>query len=60
MFCTIGGMRGNNSSRSRSLKYESMIDNVSEITFVDGRGKKITLPGDENQHVKKILKIAKK
>ena len=60
MFCTIGGMLGNNSSGSRSLKYGSMIDNVSEITFVDGRAKKITLPGDENQHVKKILKIAKK
>ena len=60
MFCTIGGMLGNNSSGSRSLKYGSMIDNVSEITFVDGRGNKITLPGDENQHVKKILKIAKK
>ena len=60
MFCTIGGMLGNNSSGSRSLKYGSMIDNVSEITFVDGRGEQITLPGDENQHVKKILKIAKK
>ena len=60
MFCTIGGMLGNNSSGSRSLKYGSMIDNVSEITFVDGRAKKITLPGDENQYVKKILKIAKK
>ena len=60
MFCTIGGMLGNNSSGSRSLKYGSMIDSVSEITFVDGRAKKITLPGDENQHVRKILKISKK
>ena len=60
MFCTIGGMLGNNSSGSRSLKYGSMIDNVSEITFVDGRAKKITLPGDENKYAKKILKIAKK
>lgn len=60
MFCTIGGMLGNNSSGSRSLKYGSTIDNVSGITFVDGRAKKITLPGDENQRIKKILKIARK
>ena len=60
MFCTIGGMIGNNSSGSRSLKYGSTIDNVSEITFIDGRAKKITLPGDESKHVEKILKIAKK
>ena len=60
MFCTIGGMLGNNSSGSRSLKYGSMVDNVSEITFVDGRAKKITLPGDESKYAKKILKIAKK
>jgi len=58
-FCSIGGMLGNNSSGSRSLKYGSMIDNVTEITFIDGNGKKITLP--ENKRVaKKILKFAKK
>jgi len=43
-FCSIGGMLGNNSSGSRSLKYGSMIDNVTEVTFIDGNGKKITLP----------------
>ena len=43
-FCSIGGMLGNNSSGSRSLKYGSVIDNVEEITFVDGKGEKITLP----------------
>ena len=43
-FCSVGGMLGNNSSGSRSLKYGSVIDNIEEITFVDGKGKKITLP----------------
>ena len=58
-FCSIGGMLGNNSSGSRSLKYGSVIDNVTEITFVDGNGNKITLP--ENKRVsKKILEFAKK
>jgi len=58
-FCSIGGMLGNNSSGSRSLKYGSVIDNVTEITFIDGNGNKITLP--ENKRVtKKILEFAKK
>ena len=58
-FCSIGGMLGNNSSGSRSLKYGSMIDNVSEITFIDGNGKKKIFPKD-NTITEKILKIAKK
>ena len=45
-YCSVGGMLGNNASGSRSLKYGSMIDNVLEITFIDGNGKKITLPQD--------------
>ena len=58
-FCSIGGMLGNNSSGSRSLKYGSVIDNVTEITFVDGNGNKIILP--ENKRVsKKILEFTKK
>ena len=58
-FCSIGGMIGNNSSGSRSLKYGSMIDNVLEISFIDGNGKKIILP--KNKIVsKKILNITKK
>ena len=58
-FCSIGGMLGNNSSGSRSLKYGSVIDNVTKITFIDGNGNKITLP--ENKRVaKKILEFAKK
>jgi FAD/FMN-containing dehydrogenase len=57
-FCSIGGMLGNNSSGSRSLKYGSTIDNVTEITFIDGNGAKITLP--KNKKVaKKILKFAR-
>jgi len=58
-FCSIGGMLGNNSSGSRSLKYGSMIDNVTEVTFVDGNGNKITLP--KNKRVsKKIVEFTKK
>jgi len=57
-FCSIGGMLGNNSSGSRSLKYGSVIDNVIEITFIDGNGKKITLP--KNRSVaKRILEFTK-
>ncbi len=58
-FCSVGGMLGNNSSGSRSLKYGSMIDNVTEITFIDGNGKKIILP--KNKRIgKKILEFTKK
>ena len=58
-FCSVGGMLGNNSSGNRSLKYGSVIDNVSEITFVDGNGNKITLP--KNKRVgEKVLEFAKK
>ncbi|KAF6244740.1 FAD-binding oxidoreductase [Nitrosopumilus sp. b2] len=46
-FCSVGGMLGNNSSGSRSLKYGSVIDNVIEITIIDGNGKKIILPKDK-------------
>ena len=57
-FCSIGGMLGNNASGSRSLKYGSVIDNVEEITFVDGKGKKITLPKNK-KIADKIIKFAK-
>jgi len=56
-FCSVGGMLGNNSSGSRSLKYGSVIDNVDEITFVDGRGRKITLPKNK-KIADKVLKFA--
>ncbi len=57
-FCSVGGMLGNNSSGSRSLKYGSVIDNVIEITFIDGNGNKITLP--KNKRIaKKILGFTK-
>ena len=58
-FCSMGGMLGNNSSGSRSLKYGSMIDNIYEITFIDGNGKKIILP-DDIKISKKIIKITEK
>ncbi len=51
-------MLGNNSSGSHSLKYGSMIDNVSEITFIDGNGKKRVLPKNE-EFGNKIFKIIK-
>ncbi|MDH3696563.1 MAG: FAD-binding oxidoreductase [Nitrosopumilus sp.] len=56
-FCSVGGMLGNNASGSRSLKYGSVIDNVEEITFVDGKGKKITLPKNK-KIADKIIKFA--
>ncbi len=55
-FCSVGGMLGNNSSGSRSLKYGSVIDNVEEITFIDGNGKKITLPKN-NKISNNLIKI---
>ncbi|QLH04787.1 FAD-linked oxidase [Nitrosopumilus oxyclinae] len=56
-FCSVGGMLGNNSSGSRSLKYGSVIDNVKEITFIDGNAKKIILPKNKTiaKQIKKII-----
>ena len=56
-YCSVGGMLANNSSGSRSLKYGSMIDNVVQVTFVDGTGATIMLPQDTIIG-KKILEIA--
>ncbi len=58
-YCCIGGMIGNNSSGSHSLKYGSVIDNIKKITFVDGNGKKTTLP-DNKKTGAKIFELAKK
>jgi FAD/FMN-containing dehydrogenase len=57
-YCSLGGIIGNNASGSRTLKYGSAIDNVKQITFVDGKGRKITLPNDQKIG-KKIIKCAK-
>jgi len=58
-FCSAGGMIGNNSSGSRSLKYGSVVDNIEKITFVDGNGKKITLPQNKKTG-RAILQLANK
>ena len=59
VFCSIGGMIGNNSSGSRSLKYGSTIDNILEVTFIDGNGQKITLPKDK-KIFQRLVKITKR
>lgn len=58
-YCAMGGIIGNNASGSKALKYGSTIDNLVEITFVNGKGDKITLPKNK-QWGEKILKISKK
>ena len=58
-YCTIGGMLGNNSSGSRSLKYGSTLDNLISVTFIDGNGNKVTLPQDAALG-RKILALGKK
>ena len=58
-YCSLGGIIGNNASGSKTVKYGSTINNVKEITFVDGQGKKITLPSDQKTG-KKIINCAKK
>jgi len=58
-YCAIGGIIGNNASGSRTLKYGSTIDNILEITFIDGKGEKIILPKEERVG-NKILKLAQK
>ncbi|MDH3617515.1 MAG: FAD-binding oxidoreductase [Nitrosopumilus sp.] len=57
-YCSLGGIIGNNSSGSRTLKYGSTIDNIKEITFVDGHGRKITLPKDQKIG-EKIISLTK-
>lgn len=56
-FCSVGGMLANNSGGSRSLKYGCVIDNVTAVRFVDGNGRRITLPGDLDVG-RQILKLA--
>lgn len=58
-YCSIGGMLGNNSSGSRSLKYGSTIDNVLEVRFIDGNGNIHSLPQDLILG-RKILNLAEK
>ena len=56
-YCSVGGIIGNNASGSRTLKYGSAIDQISEITFIDGNGNMVTLPSDKKIG-KKILRLS--
>lgn len=58
-YCAIGGMIGTNSSGSRSLRYGSIIDNLLEITIVNGEGKVLKFPS-KNKTTQKILSLARK
>lgn len=57
-FCTIGGMIGTNASGTRSLKYGSTIDVLTQVTIVTGKGKLITLPSKTRLN-NSVLKITK-
>ena len=45
-YCTIGGMIATNASGTLSVKYGSMVDNILEVEFVDGRGHLHKFPDD--------------
>lgn len=53
-FCTIGGMIGTNASGIHSLKYGSIIDNLSEIRMINSFGKVIKFP--DKSDLKEITK----
>jgi len=43
-YCAIGGMIGANASGTRTIKYGAIIDDLLEVTIIDGKGELITLP----------------
>lgn len=45
-YCTLGGMVGTNASGIHALKYGSVVDNLLQVTLIDGRGERVTLPDD--------------
>jgi len=46
---TLGGMAGNNSAGARSLRYGTMVDNVSAIEVVLPDGRKLWLGSEESE-----------
>ncbi len=57
-YCSMGGMIGTNASGSHALKYGSVVDNMLQVTIIDGTGKKIKLPNTDGTG-KQIFEIAK-
>lgn len=57
-YCTLGGMISANASGSRTLKYGATIDNLLELTVVDGKGKIQKLPA-KKQLERQIHRIAR-
>lgn len=58
-YCTMGGMIGTNASGSHALKYGSVIDNMLELTLIDGNGDRVRIPHDKGVSGK-ILDIARR
>jgi len=56
---TLGGMAGNNSAGSRSIRYGMMVDNVSalEVVLPDGRRAWLGEGADEARHLPRELEI---
>jgi len=59
---TIGGMTGNNSAGTRSIKYGIMVHNVLEVEAVLADGSRITfgeLPGDLATSPRRLVELAR-
>jgi FAD/FMN-containing dehydrogenase/Fe-S oxidoreductase len=56
---TLGGMAGNNSAGSRSIRYGMMVDNVSalEVVLADGRRLWVGEHGQESQRIPSELAV---
>ena len=56
-YCTLGGMIATNASGALALKYGSIIDNILEVEFIDGRGNLQHFPSD-SPTASRIVEIA--